>query len=122
MNNPDQIIELFDDMNLKKTSVKLKKRDRNSNSYSLSILKVLKLVTYDMSISKKAMVLMNNIVYDQFERIASEAGRLARYNKNEITTREIQIAVRLILNGELAKHAISEGNKAMSKYDKTSEY
>jgi hypothetical protein len=30
--------------------------------------------------------------------------------KNTITSREIQTAVRLILPGELAKHAVSEGN------------
>src|SRR6185437_14240486 len=39
----------------------------------------------------------------------SQAGRLARYNKRgTITSREIQTAARLILPGELAKHAVSE--------------
>uniref|UniRef100_A0A1I7WW00 Histone H2B n=1 Tax=Heterorhabditis bacteriophora TaxID=37862 RepID=A0A1I7WW00_HETBA len=57
------------------------------------------------------------IVNDVFERIAAEASRLAHYNKRStISSREIQTAVRLILPGELAKHAVSEGTKAVTKY------
>ena len=96
----------------------------------------------------------------QFERIATEASKLARYSKKPtISSREIQTAVRLlrhskyiacelkasallcvfapiissmlsnkdpstqlalqvrlILPGELAKHAVSEGTKAVTKY------
>jgi histone H2B len=49
------------------------------------------------------------------ERIASEASRLAQYNKRQtISSREIQTAVRLLLPGELAKHAVSEGTKAVT--------
>jgi len=40
---------------------------------------------------------------------------LARYNKKPtVTSREIQTSVRLILPGELAKHAVSEGTKAVT--------
>jgi len=64
------------------------------------------------------MGIMNSFVTDIFERVASEAGRLARYNKRQtITSREIQTAVRLLLPGELAKHAVSEGTKAVTKYN-----
>jgi hypothetical protein len=49
------------------------------------------------------------------ERIAGEASRLAQYNKRQtISSREIQTAVRLLLPGELAKHAVSEGTKAVT--------
>merc|ERR1711862_1020443 len=65
----------------------------------------------------KAMSIMNSFVNDLFERIAAEASRLAHYNKRStITSREIQTAVRLLLPGELAKHAVSEGTKAATKY------
>ena len=37
-------------------------------------------------------------------------------NRSTITSREIQTAVRLLLPGELAKHAVSEGTKAVTKY------
>ncbi|KAF6773858.1 hypothetical protein AHF37_06815 [Paragonimus kellicotti] len=36
-----------------------------------------------------------------------------------ITSREVQTAVRLLLPGELAKHAVSEGTKAVTKYTST---
>ncbi|GFH10110.1 histone H2B [Haematococcus lacustris] len=53
----------------------------------------------------------------QVQQIASEASRLARYNKKPtVTSREIQTAVRLVLPGELAKHAVSEGTKAVTKF------
>lgn len=97
-----------------------KKHKRNYSSYSSYIYKVLKQVHPDTGISNKAMAIMNSFVNDVFERIAQEAGRLARYNKrNTITSREIQTAVRLLLPGELAKHAVSEGTKAVTKYNAT---
>jgi len=91
---------------------------KSFNTYSTFIYKVLKQVHPDTGISNKAMAIMNSFVADIFERIASEAGRLARYNnRHTITSREIQTAVRLILPGELAKHAVSEGTKAVTKYN-----
>ncbi|PKI57634.1 hypothetical protein CRG98_021962 [Punica granatum] len=65
----------------------------------------------------KAMGIMNSFINDIFEKLAQEASRLARYNKKPtITSREIQTAVRLVLPGELAKHAVSEGTKAVTKF------
>ena len=50
-----------------------------------------------------------------FDKIANEAVKLVRYNKKgTLTCREIQTAVRL-LPGEFAKHAMSEGPKAVTK-------
>ena len=78
---------------------------------------VLKQVHPDTGISNKAMAILNSFVNDIFERIATEASKLASYNKKStISSREIQTAVRLILPGELAKHAISEGTKGVTKY------
>ncbi|XP_006024240.3 histone H2B 8-like [Alligator sinensis] len=95
-----------------------KKRKRTrKESYSIYVYKVLKQVHPDTGISSKAMGIMNSFVNDIFERIAGEASRLAHYNKRStITSREIQTAVRLLLPGELAKHAVSEGTKAVTKY------
>ena len=67
-------------------------------------------------VSSKAMGIMNSI-NDIFERIAGGALHLVHYNKRStITFREIQTTVRLLLPGELAKHAMSEGTKAVTKY------
>ena len=47
--------------------------------------------------------------------------RIAHYNKRStISSREVQTAVRLLLPGELAKHAVSEGTKAVTKYTSSS--
>ncbi|XP_036974695.1 histone H2B 1/2-like [Acanthopagrus latus] len=98
-------------------SGKKKRRRPRKESYAIYVYKVLKQVHPDTGISSKAMGIMNSFVSDIFERIAGEASRLAHYNKRStITSREIQTAVRLLLPGELAKHAVSEGTKAVTKY------
>ena len=101
----------------KTTDAKKKKKVSKAETYKIYIYKVLKQVHPDTGISSKAMSIMNSFINDIFEKIASEASRLARYNKKPtITSREIQTAVRLILPGELAKHAVSEGTKAVTKF------
>jgi histone H2B len=90
---------------------------KRKQSYAIYIYKVLKHVHLDTGISSKATSIMNSFVNDIFERTAAEASRLAHYNKRStITSWAIQTAVRLLLPGELAKHAVSEGTKAMTKY------
>ncbi|XP_065584491.1 histone H2B-like [Artemia franciscana] len=101
--------------NISKTDKKRKRKRKES--YAIYIYKVLKQVHPDTGVSSKAMSIMNSFVNDIFERIAAEASRLAHYNKRStITSREVQTAVRLLLPGELAKHAVSEGTKAVTKY------
>ena len=60
------------------TGSKSKKRTETYSSY---IYKVLKQVHPDTGISKKGMSIMNSFINDIFERIATEAGKLATYNK-----------------------------------------
>ena len=43
--------------------------------------------------------------------------QLCRYSKKKtLSSREIQTSVRLMLPGELSKHAVSEGTKAVTKF------
>lgn len=94
-----------------------KRKRKRKESYAIYIYKVLKIVHPDISITSKAMSIMNSFLNDVFEQLAAEATRLVYYNKRStITSREIQTAVRLLLPGELAKHAVSEGTKAVTKY------
>mmetsp|Transcript_27357 Transcript_27357/g.37733 ORF Transcript_27357/g.37733 Transcript_27357/m.37733 type:complete len:125 (-) Transcript_27357:740-1114(-) len=94
-----------------------KRSKKASETYKIYIYKVLKQVHPDTGISSKAMGIMNSFINDLFEKIATEASKLSRYNKKPtITSREIQTAVRLVLPGELAKHAVSEGTKAVTKF------
>ena len=104
-----------DQKSISKSDKRVKRKRKES--YGTYIYKVLKQVHPDTGISSKAMLIMNSFVNDIFERIASEASLLAQYNKRStITSREVQTAVRLLLPGELAKHAVSEGTKAVTKY------
>ncbi len=103
-------------------SVKKEKKDKKAKrhsrheTFSVYIYKVLKQVHQDTGISKKSMAIMNSFINDVFERIALEASKLVRYNKKHtLSAREIQSAVKLLLPGELAKHAIIEGAKAVNK-------
>lgn len=101
----------------RKNGEKKANKKKRKESYGIYIFKVLKQVHPDTGISSKAMSIMNSFVNDIFERIAGEASKLAHYNKRStITSREIQTGVRLLLPGELAKHAVSEGTKAVTKY------
>lgn len=92
------------------------KRKRNE-TYSSYIFKVLKQVHPETGISNSAMEIMNSFINDILEKISIESNQLAINNDiDKIGSREIQTAVRLILPGELAKHAVSEGTKAVTKY------
>ena len=92
-------------------------KKRRAQSYGIYIHKVLKQVHPDKGISTKAMGILNSFVNDVFEKIATEGGRLCGYNRKQtLSAREIQTAIRLVLPGELAKHATSEGVKAIAKF------
>lgn len=102
---------------VKEGGEKKRKRRRRKESFATYIYKVLRQVHPDIGVSGKAMNVMNSFVIDIFERLAGEASRIVHYNnKSTLTSREIQTAVRLLLPGDLAKHAISEGTKAVTKY------
>ena len=93
------------------------RKKKGTETYNSYIFKVLKQVHPDTGISKKGMSVMNSFINDIEGRISEEGGKLARYNKSKtLTSREVQTAVRLLLPGELAKHAVSEGTKAVTKY------
>ena len=97
-----------------------KRKSKRVETYSSYVYKVLKQVHPETGISKKAMSIMGSFITDIFDRVAAEAGKLTRYNKKAtLSSREIQTAVRLVLPGELAKHAVSEGTKAVTKFTST---
>lgn len=97
-----------------------RKKKRGERNFSIYIFRVLKELHHDRSISVRAMAVMNSFIYDCFQRIATEASRLIQYNKRStITSNDIQTAVQLVFPGELGKHAISEGIKAMVKYERS---
>ena len=93
------------------------RKKKGTESYKIYIYKVLKQVHPETGISSKAMSIMNSFINDIFERIALEASKLCRFSKKStLSSREIQTSVRLMLPGELSKHAVSEGTKAVTKF------
>ena len=95
---------------------KQKIRRLRKETLGIYIYKTLKQVHNDIGISKKSMTIMNSFINDIYEKIAIEASNLIKYNKKHtLSSREIQSAVKLLLPGELAKHAIIEGAKAVNK-------
>ena len=103
---------------VKKEAVsKTHSRKHRAETFSVYIYRVLKQVHPETGISKKSMSIMNSFINDIFEKVAIESSKLVRYNKKHtLSSREVQTAVRLILPGELAKHAVSEGTKAVTKF------
>lgn len=93
------------------------KPQRNKPNLRVYIYRVLKQVHPDTGISCMAMNVVKDLVWDMFRRILKEAINITEiFNKKTLSSREVQTAVRLELPGELAKHAVSEGTKAVTKF------
>ncbi|XP_021278628.1 histone H2B.2-like [Herrania umbratica] len=102
--------------NRKRKRGKRKEFDGNE-AYKTYVFRILKQVHPGMAISSKAMSVINSLMNDMFERIADEATKLSKCNERRaLSPREIQGAVRLVLPGELGKHAVPEGSKAVTNY------
>ncbi len=85
--------------------------------FDIYIRKVGKQVHPDMLLSSNFLNQTNRIIVRLGEKIAEKAFQLTeKEDRKTIGAREIQSATRLILPGELIKHAISEGTKAVTKY------
>lgn len=95
-----------------------KAKKKNYQSFSIYLYKLLRsLSELNLGISKKAMLIMNTFVNDFLETITAEAAKLLLHGKKTtLSSRQIQYAVKLLVPGELAKHANLEGIKAITMY------
>lgn len=74
----------------------------------------------NIGISTKGMSVMNSYMNDMFERLAGEASCLCKHIKREtLQARDVEAATKLLIPGELGKHAVSEGVKALQLYHKS---
>nr|XP_005594315.2 histone H2B type F-M-like [Macaca fascicularis] len=90
-----------------------RRRDSFGDSFAAYFPQVLKQVHQGLSLSPESVSVMDSMVHDILDRIATEAGRLARYAKRvTITSRDIQVAVRLLLPGKMGKFAEAQGTNA----------
>ena len=86
----------------------------NFNAY---IYRVLKQVHPDTGMSGAGLSTMDALVKINIIKIMKAVNQFyTRSSKKTVTSREIQSAVRLVLPGELAKHALREGTRAVTIY------
>ena len=85
-------------------------------SWGVYINRSLKEISKEVTLGGKTMKVVNSFVNDIFDRIATQAGQLARVNKRRtIGSGEVQTAVRLVLPAELAKHAMAEATRVLKQ-------
>ena len=98
-----------------------KVRRSSERCYKTYIYKVLKQVHPDTGISSAGMATMDSLCHFFVKKLVEETNRIRILDKKStVTSRHVQTAVRLVLPGELAKHAVSEGTKAVAKYQSSS--
>ena len=84
--------------------------------WSTNVYKVLKQVHPDMGISKRAMSIMSDIVTDLVRRMYKPMVTLAKSAaRASFAPSDVSAACDLVLRGELAKHAKSEIQRALTK-------
>nr|XP_004651451.2 histone H2B variant L1-like [Jaculus jaculus] len=86
-------------------------------NYSRYINWVLKEVVPDSHIASRTLYIMNMLINDLFERIATEARHLMHSrNRCTLTPQDIQKAVYLLLPRKLAKYAVTFGSEAVHRF------
>ena len=94
-----------------------RKKKRHYNSFKSYTHKVLKQVHPDTGMGSGSEELMTKITNELLFRIGEVAVDIAHHRGvSTVSSRDVQAGVRLILPGELKKHAVSEGTKAVTKY------
>lgn len=101
-----------------KTSGHKSARQKQQRQWHYYINKIRRNSNKDFSLSRRAMAVLGSFVEDMFDRIANEAVNVAQISKvKTLTGREIQMAVRLMMGGELLKYGMCEGTRAVHSYN-----
>ena len=91
---------------------------RKPVQFYIYIRKVINQVHPWLQTSSNCLYQLNHIIVRLGEKIAEKAFQLTeKEDKRTISSRAITNATRLILFGELTKHAHNEGTKAITKYE-----
>lgn len=76
------------------------------DSFAMYIRKLAEQQHQRVCVSPKAITVINILANDMSERVAAEAAQLARfYGTPDISVKEIRAAVKLLLPGDVSKHA-----------------
>ena len=90
----------------------------NSVQYDVSIQRVLKQVAAGTGLSGEALGMLNALLRQFTCEMMCNLVTLTHSDpRKTLSARMVQATVRLTMPGELAKHAISEGSKAVGKYN-----
>ena len=94
-----------------------RRHKKDQEDFRNYLFKILKEIYSDTGITRQAMDALNSLINYLFELIATEASSImTESNRTILTANDIQTAIRRLLPGELQKHAVSEGTKAIVKF------
>lgn len=100
--------------------IKKKKRSAQDKGYSGYLHRVLKQIypkEKGITISYKAMEVLNALIEDLEGRVVGSASDLAKFSKKStLAAPHVQTATKLIFPPEMGGMAIGEGTKALTKY------
>ena len=86
-------------------------------NFSINLQRVFKDVAPACSITQQTMQIANALAHDLFDRLFETGETVRKYDeKGTLSARHIQAATKAILRPELAKHAVSEATKAVTKF------
>ena len=87
-------------------------------SFDTYVYQVLKQVHPDTGMTASAKYIMDRICKIVIEKLMTAVNKLNRELQTKtVSSRDVQSAVILVFPGELAKHAVSEGTKAVTRYN-----
>lgn len=90
---------------------------RSEGTYSRYVYKVMKRVHPDLGISAQTISATNGIVDHVASRLVEQSRVVAKLGKKTtLSARHVQAATKIVLPLELAKHAVSEGTRAVTKF------
>lgn len=97
-----------------KRTVSKKVARKGKKSFKSFIAKVNKSSKKGLTLSSKAVKVLNSFVNDMFDRIAVQAASVARASKQStLKASTVQTAVRLTLPADLSRHACGAASKAV---------
>ena len=103
------------------SKTKKSRKGRRKESFGIYIYKVLKELHPSLEITIKSVEIMDSFVNDIFERLSMEvSGLLKRTSRTRLLFYDIHTSIRLLVSGELGRHAEFVAIKAVTEYTSTS--
>ena len=98
----------------------IKKRKKNDQGYGTYLQKVMKQIypkEKGITISSKAMEVINAMVEDLEDRVSNKAFDLAKFSKKStLAAPHVQTATKMIFPPDMGGMAIQEGTKCLTRY------